>query len=222
LLTEVDNATIVSSQMYQLQYFSALLPPFAAIFSTSNAWQYSTTNVDLSSPPPINIGDSVVNGQVLANYSTGNTAWPCYNYPVPQDVIRTPFPVSGGRFSFTLTNNTVGSLHDHEYIGDIYIGQISLGDGTYSTASQAEGGMNTGYWGADVYVWKDFSSGPDCSEPVDVVGVIGNALNKNDLTATNVVGMNATVGMRIVLFGPNPNLLYLDLEDYNVEEMYQV
>jgi hypothetical protein len=208
--------------MFPTPHFSALFFSLLAILPTFHAWQFSTTNVDLSSPPPINIGGSVVNGEVLANYTTSLTGWPCYNYPVPADVSRTPFPISGGRLSFILTNSSVGSLWDYQFIGDIYLGQISLGDGTYSTTSlDPSSDMNTGYDIVDTEVWDDFSSGQGCSDPYDVVGAISNALGK-DVTAQSVVGMNATFGMRIVLFGPNPLVTDMVLDDNNVEEMYQV
>jgi len=206
------------STMFPTLDFSALLFSFLTILPTFHAWQFSTTNVDLSSPPPINIGDSVVNGKPLVNYTTDITGWPCYNYPVPANVPRTPFPISGGKLSFTLTNNSVGSLWDYQYIGDIYLGQISLGDGTYSIASQDP--TNIGFEYVDTDVWDDFSTGPDCSDTIDVMGAISRALGE-DVTAASVVGMNATFGMRIVLFGPNPLVTDMVLDDDNVEEMYQ-
>lgn len=208
--------------MSPTSHFSALFFSLLAILPTFHAWKFSTTNVDLSSPPPINIGDSVVNGIPLANYSTNITGWPCYNYPVPANVPRTPFPIFGGKLSFTLTNTSVGSLWDYQFIGDIYLGQISLGDGTYSTTSlDPSSDMNTGYEHVDTDVWDDFFTEPDCSGNIDVVGAISSALGK-DVTAASVVGMNATFGMRIVLFGPNPLVTDMVLDDHNVEEMYQV
>lgn len=121
-----------------------------------------------------------------------------------------------------MTNDSVGSLKNYEFIGTTYIGEISRGDGTYTTTiPDASGGLNLGYYWSDDYVWRNFESGPDCSEPVHVVPVVSEALGKG-LTAEDLVGMNATIGMRIVLFGPTPDSPYVDFADYNYEEMYQV
>ncbi|KAE9368205.1 hypothetical protein N431DRAFT_560703 [Stipitochalara longipes BDJ] len=209
--------------MYQPQYISALLLSFLTSFSTSNAWVFSTTNVDLSSPPPIDSGDTVINSIPQPDYTTG-IAWPCYHVPVPDNVVRTPFPIRGGRFSWTLTNNTVGSLWNYQYLADTYFGDFSLGNGSYSTPSNSNGG-NSGYGWVENYEFDDFSTGPYCSDPVDVVEVVSQAFGKYEeveyLTARDIVGMNATVGVRIVLFGPNPLVTDTILDDENIEEMYQ-
>lgn len=209
----------INSKMYQPQYF---LFSLLAIFSTSNAWLYSTTNVDLSSPPPITVGDEVVDGQKVPNYNT--SPWPCADYPVPGNVTRTPFPIFGGRFSFSLTNNSVGSLPNFQYEGDAYFGQVSLGDGTYSGASNNDDGGNSGFGYIDTYTWSDFSTSQDCSWEVEVVRVISEALGKDvdELTVADVVGLNATVGMRIVLFGPNPLVTDQGTANNAIEQMYQV
>ena len=209
--------------MHRPPYISSLLLHLVVVIPTLQAWKFSTTSVHLSSPPPLNSGDAALNGTPLENYTTSVTSWPCYNYPVPDDVFRTPFPVRGGRLSFILTNNTVGSLSDYQFIGDMYLGQISLGNGSYSTAAMNKNsGEIEGYWFIDTYVWDDFSSGPDCSDPVDVWEAISNALGEPGISTADLVGLNATFGMRIDLFGPNPLVTQMVDDDRNVEEMYQV
>jgi hypothetical protein len=209
--------------MFQPRYFSALLLSFLTSFSTSNAWLFSTTNVNLLSPPPIYSGEAVIAGKQQVNYTT-SSSWPCYDIPVPNDVVRTPFPVRGGRLSWTLTNNTAGSLSDYQYVADAYFGELSLGNGSYSTASEAPGG-NSGFGYIDTYVFDDFATGPDCTDLVNVVEVVSAAFGDSEevewLTVRDIVGMNATVGVRIVLFGPDSLSTDLLVEDANVEEMYQ-
>jgi len=210
--------------MYQPQYFSALLFYFLSSFSTSNAWLFSTTDVNLLSPPPINSGEGLINGKPQPQYSDG-TAWPCHGIPVPNDVFRTPFPIRGGRFGWTLTNNTVGSLWDYQYLADTYFGDFSLDNGSYTIASNANSG-NSGYGWIDNYPFGDFATGPDCTDPVNVVEVVSGAFGKNDelewLKEGDIVGMNATVGVRIVLSGPNPLITQALVDDETIEVMYQV
>jgi hypothetical protein len=77
--------------------------------------------------------------------------------------------------------------------------------------------MNWGYQNADIVVFDDFSTGPDCSDPWDMLELVTGVLGKSDgeLAAANLVGMNATIGVRIVLFGPNPRATDMILDDFN-------
>jgi len=198
--------------MSQLQPFRAIFFSVLTILPTLHAWKLAPTNVNLSSPPPINVGDSgIINYSPNTLPSTGGTAWPCYSFPVPQDVSRTPFPISGGRVTFTLNNASIppgAAMTGYHYTADIYLGQISLGDGLYTAASQDPG--NAGYSYLDQEVFSDFPTGQACSRVIDVVGAISSVLGYN-VTAARVAGMNATVGVRMEA------LESLSLQ----EEMYQ-
>ena len=195
-----------------------------AFLPAIHAWLFSTTNVNLAYPPPRNSGYQVENNTKAAGYS--DSVWPCIDVPVSanRSIARVPFPISGGRISYALTNTSVGSLKDSQYIANSYLGEVSLGDGTYSTiAPPHSAGLNWGYQSADVQVFDDFSTGPTCSNPWNVLGLVTDALGKSDgeLTAEDLVGMNATIGVRIVLFAPNPNYPML-VNDWTQEEIYQV
>ena len=127
-----------------------------------------------------------------------------------------------GAFTYTFANTSIGSLADYEYDIKSYIGQISLGDGTYTAASQASSNNeNTGFTYLDTQVWNDFSSGLDCSQKFNYTAFVGEALGK-DVTEKDLVGLNATFGLRIVLFGEDPKYPNVGVQDYNQEEMYQV
>ena len=75
-------------------------------------------------------------------------------------------------------------------------------------------------------MFEDFTTGPDCTDPINVVEVVSHAFGKYQevewLTARDMVGMNATVGVRIVLFGPNPLITDSIVDEENIEEIYQV
>jgi hypothetical protein len=100
---------------------------------------------------------------------------------------------------------------------------VSLGNGTYTTIGLPGSGMNWGYQSADIEVFDDFSTGPGCSDPFDMLELVTDVLGKSDgeLTVADLVGMNATIGVRIVLFGPNPRVTDMILDDFNQEEIYQ-
>lgn len=56
----------------------------------------------------------------------------------------------------------------------------------------------------------------------DAVALVSKALGRQ-FEVTDSVGMNATFGVRIVLFAPNPLITDEEVvDDYNQEEMYQV
>jgi hypothetical protein len=198
---------------------------FSLAFLTAiNAWTFSTTNVNLVYPPPLNSGYQVENGTKVAGNS--DSSWPCIDVPVAENVsiARVPFPISGGRIAYAFTNTSVGSLKDYQYEAWGYLGEVSLGNGTYTTIGLPGSGMNWGYQSADIEVFDDFSTGPGCSDPWDMLGLVTYVLGEGDgeLTAADLVGMNATIGVRIVLFGPNTRVTDMILDDFNQEEIYQV
>jgi hypothetical protein len=165
----------------------------------AQAWTYSTTNIEVSSPPPLH-KIQFVSG-ALVNESS-EQFFPCNELPFSDDIERTPFPISDGRLSYSLSNTSTGSLSSFVYQINPFIGQISLPNGSYSIPSRLDDGRNHGYTGAGVEVWKDFSSGTECSRiSFDIIKLIGNALDRDDMTIDDVRGMNATFGILSTLFG---------------------
>lgn len=191
-----------------------------ALVQGLQAWQFSTTTVNLLFPPPLRLGEELVNGNALPNYT--KSPWPCNDVPVPADITRSPFPISGGRIAFSLFNNTPDSLLDYQYQADFYLGQISLGNGTYSTASQDPvSNYNEGFAWIGGATWRGISTGQDCSDPIPAVELVAEALGRDageliQTTGLDLRGLNATIGVRINLFGPYTS------GDENIEEMYQV
>jgi hypothetical protein len=181
---------------------------------TCMSWTFSTTNLNLAYPPPGNSGYAVENGKQVGP----DVLFPCGAVPVDPSQSRFPFPISSGAFTYSLANTSVGSLKDYAYYVMVYLGQISLGNGTYSS-SQA--GINAGFSYADTEVWKDFATGCQYSSDFDAVPLVNQALG-TQFEVGDLVGMNATWGVRIVLFAPNPLVTYQVLDDINQEEMYQV
>jgi hypothetical protein len=194
---------------------SSRYPPLILIASlllpTCHSWTFSTTNINLLYPPPLNSGYITENDTVVGP----TLGFPCGNIPVDLSQARVPFPISKGSFTYALSNTSVGSLNNYEYMIDPYIGQISLGNGTYSSSNT----IQDGYANIDTEVLKDFQSGQRCSDPFDVVALVSEALGRK-VDDSEVVGMNATFGLLIVLFGPSKG--YPALDDFNQEEMYQV
>jgi hypothetical protein len=184
----------------------------SALASHVGAWDYSV-QVNLAWPPVGHEEYVTLNGTWTGSHGQNDPFAPCANVPIAPDQKRTPFPTTGGRLQFDTVNNTK-TLQDFNYIIDPYFGQISAD-------------TTQGYWrGAyiDTYVYEDFNTSSYCSpDPVDfainATDLISGAMAATPgvramLTADpvlNIVGMNATVGVRMVLFHG----------DVNVEEMWQ-
>jgi hypothetical protein len=173
---------------------------------TCFSWTHSTT-VDLAWPPIYNQGYVTINSTIIGNLNTD--FFPCSREPVNESIPRIIFPTTDGRLQFNLSNTT--DLITYKYIGDIYLGQFS-GDTTPDHNATA---------GIVTYVWKNFKSGPDCGEPMNVTRLVNKAFNRDDISERDIIGMNATFGVKIVLFSTDPYYDY-PRDIYNVEEMYQV
>jgi hypothetical protein len=204
-------------------------PPFViaflcviACFPAVRAWTFSTTDVNLTAPPPQVLDYVVENMQWVGAHGQGDSAMPCEEIPVPENVRRTPWPITGSRLTYSLINDTVGSLKYAEYMSNVYLGQISLGNGSYSTSLQRPG--NFGFQNSGQDTFRDFQTGQDCSDIIDVPQLIADSVGKTTEEVNNagIEGMNATFGLRMILFTPNPDRKYNPLADYNMEEMYQV
>jgi hypothetical protein len=150
---------------------------FLAFLPTLHAWLFSTTNVNLAYPPTLNSGYQIKNDTKASGYN--DSPWPCIDIPVSENssIARVPFPISGGRISYELTNTSVGSLKDYQFISDSYLCEVILGDGTYSTIALPHSSrLNRGYQNADTEVFDDFSTGPACSDQWNVLKLITDAL----------------------------------------------
>jgi hypothetical protein len=218
-----SGATPHSVIMAKMHTISPLISSLALLPGIT-AWTFSTTNVNLVYPPPLNSGYQVENDTKVPGFS--GFSWPCIDVPVAENgsIARVPFPVSGGRIAYAFTNTSVGSLKDYQYEAWTYLGEVSLGNGTYTTIGLQGSGMPWGYQSADIEVFDDFSTGPGCSDPWDMLELVTDVLGESEgeLTAADLVGMNATIGVRIVLFGPNTRVTNMILDDFTQEEIYQV
>ena len=140
--------TMISTRYPALILVTVLAP-------TCFSWTFSTTNINLAYPPPINYGYAAENDTAVGP----NAIFPCADIPVDPSQSWVPFPISDGAFTYALSNTSIGSFKDYEYIVDVYIGQISLSDGTYSSSEN----INGGFADADTEVWKEFATGQQCS-----------------------------------------------------------
>lgn len=173
---------------------------------TCLSWTFSTT-VDLAWPPFKAEIYATMNSTVLPTYN--DDFFPCSKEPVDSSTPRVLFPITGGRFQFNLTNTT--DLITYKYIGSIYIGQLSGDTTPFRNASEY----------ITTYYWEDFRTGPDCGETVNLTQHVNDAYNREDISERDIIGINATIAIRNVLFSTDDYYDY-PADVYNIEEMYQV
>ncbi|KAL2073877.1 hypothetical protein VTL71DRAFT_11203 [Oculimacula yallundae] len=189
---------------YRLLLVSLLLQPCLS-------WSHGTT-VDLAWPPLAAESYGTINSVEQPTYN--NDFFPCSNQPIDSSTPRVVFPVTGGRLQFNLTNTT--DLITYKYIGSIYIGQFS---GDTAPARNASEYITT-------YAWKDFRTSPDCGETVNLTRYVNEAFEMvageedTNINERDIIGMNATIAIRNVLFSTDSYYDYPG-DIYNVEEMYQ-
>ncbi|KAL5324657.1 hypothetical protein ACEPPN_009205 [Leptodophora sp. 'Broadleaf-Isolate-01'] len=147
-----------------------------------------------------------MNSTVLPTYN--DDFFPCSKEPVDSSTPRVLFPITGGRFQFNLTNTT--DLITYKYIGSIYIGQLSGDTTPFRNASEY----------ITTYYWEDFRTGPDCGETVNLTQHVNDAYNREDISERDIIGINATIAIRNVLFSTDDYYDY-PADVYNIEEMYQ-
>lgn len=187
--------------MYLLQaVFLSLLAPFCL------GWTFST-GVDLAWPPLTNEGYITIDSKVIGD---DGSLFPCSNEGLTGKEPRVIFPVTGGQLQWNLTNST-GELSDYYFVINIHLAQI--------TADTSEFHNQTAC--VDNEVWKNFTTREECGgESINATSMINKAL-KTNYNDVDVVGMNATFGLRFVLF--SSNLFYpYPLGVATVAEMYQV
>ncbi|KAF8851825.1 hypothetical protein BDZ45DRAFT_765417 [Acephala macrosclerotiorum] len=186
--------------MYLLQaVFLSLLAPFCL------GWTFST-GVDLAWPPLTNEGYITIDSKVIGD---DGSLFPCSNEGLTGKEPRVIFPVTGGQLQWNLTNST-GELSDYYFVINIHLAQI--------TADTSEFHNQTAC--VDNEVWKNFTTREECGgESINATSMINKAL-KTNYNDVDVVGMNATFGLRFVLF--SSNLFYpYPLGVATVAEMYQ-
>jgi hypothetical protein len=173
------------------------------------SWTSSVgVGVDLACPPLIKEGYITINSQLVGDDNVSQ--FPCTDEVLTGNEPRVIFPVTGGQLQWNLTNTT-GSSPDYYFVINLYIGQIS--------ADTSQFRNQTKYITTDV--WKDFITRTECGgETLNATKLINAALNKN-FGDKDVVGMNATIGTRSVLFTSAYDYDY-PADIYNIEEMYQV
>ncbi|KAG4442129.1 hypothetical protein IFR05_002415 [Cadophora sp. M221] len=183
-----------------------IYPALALLFiQTCLSWTHSTT-VDLAWPPLKAQIYATINSTVLPTYN--NDFFPCSKPPIDSSTPRILFPITGGRLQFNLTNTT--DLITYNYIASIYIGQLSGDTTPYRNASEY----------IVTYSWKDFRTGPDCGETVNLTQHVNDAYNREDISERDIIGLNATIALRTTLFSTDDYYDY-PADVYNVEEMYQ-
>jgi hypothetical protein len=187
-------------------------PTIASLLALSSvivAWDYPV-QVNLAWPS-INHQEYVtLNGQWTGGHSQNDPAIPCANVVIPANQARSPFPTTGGRLQFNTINDT-GTLPGSEYTITPYFGQISGGGSLQGAPINA-------------WVFTDFSTSSDClpdSGPgINATSLISQAIasapgvdvDSSPVPSLNIVGMNATIGIRLGLFDNNDN---------KIEEMWQ-
>lgn len=187
--------------MHPLQ---AIILPLLAPFCLG--WTFST-GVDLAWPPLTNEGYITIDSKVVGD---DGPLFPCSNEVLTGNEPRVIFPVTNGQLQWNLTNST-GALSDFYFVISIHLAQIS--------ADTSEFHNQTAY--VDNEVWKNFTTGEECGgESIDATSMINKALNTT-YSHTDIVGMNATFGLRSVLFSTDLSYPYPS-DVANIEEMYQV
>lgn len=215
---------LVLSIMAKFKSISIASVVISSLSSSVNAWIDSNIGVNLSYPPLENYGNSITNGQVLPNSTTDITGWPCHSWPLPASnpVLRVPFFTSG-RVTFALKNDTVGSQQGFDYSVYPYIGEIGFGNGTYTVPSLGKAnGMQEGYYFDGATGYSSLQDKTECFQ-WDMPKAVTRALGLDKpLTAADLVGMEATIGVRIVSAGPAKTTVDTLYVPNAVEEMYQV
>jgi hypothetical protein len=186
--------------LFQIQTTFSLVLALLTLPSPTVSWTYSTY-VDLAWPPLEHREYETMNSHVVGTHGDNDPIFPCGNVPVRPDQKRVPFPTVGGHIQMNQVNDT-GALAEHNYLVIPYFGQIS-GD----TSLGENKTRNIGS-----YVFKNFSTGPDCTPeeyrgdyPFNNTKVISLAIaswpdQPEDGPMLDIVGWNATLGLRVVLF----------------------
>jgi hypothetical protein len=195
-----------------MKFSTSAVATLLALATKIRAWDYSV-QVNLAWPPVGHEEYVTLNGTWTGSHGQNDPFSPCANVAIAPDQKRTPFPSTGGRLQFDAVNNTK-TLQDFNYNINPYFGQIS--------ADTTQGYLRGAY--IDTYVYKDFNTSSYCSPDPVGLGINATDLISGAMAATpgvramlvaspvlDIVGMNATIGVRMVLF---------DL-DNNVEEMWQ-
>jgi len=148
--------------------------------------------MNLISPPrwTTDIGDAYIikAGQSQEGYT--NHLGSCLNKPVPQNVTRTPFPISGGSFIFDFVNDTAASNPDptdEKFMIDMYIsGDSSLYE---SDSFFRTGGLKR------MQFWQGFKTGWKCEVGFDMTSRLRQPGNETALQLME--GLNVTIAMLI-------------------------
>jgi hypothetical protein len=174
-----------------------------AVIPTCNCWTIPVT-ADLAWPVIENAAYITQNGTLVGP----DPDFPCVGYKPqqPEQAGRIGFPIIGGRLQINLTNSSSAGEEyaGYYYIVNSYLGQISL--------PGVENDDDTLFAYDNTEVWQNIVTGPNCSYKINATELIGKALQKN-LNDQDIVGTNATFGLRTVFFNPDGD---------NVEEMLQV
>ncbi|KAE8441048.1 hypothetical protein EG329_005910 [Mollisiaceae sp. DMI_Dod_QoI] len=152
------------------------------------SWTF-TTGVDLAWPPLTNEGYLTIDSKIVGD---DGPLFPCSDQVLTGHEPRALFPINGGQLQWNLTNST-GELSDYYFVINVYIGQIS--------ADTSEFHNETAYITTEV--WQNFTTREECGgESINATAFINEALTK-DFSDVDIVGMNATFGLRSVLISSN-------------------
>lgn len=193
----------VRTQSHPLSIASALL-----LFRSVLAWDSDSLTADLAWPPIGNEGTITEYGGQRVSPYVDTSSFPCANITPPTDAAkRTDFPLSSARLQFNFRNTSLDTT-GYEFMIDTWLGQFS----------NDVNANHTGWTWVDTPVYQQISSGPQCSDgPLNMTYQIANAPTfdlqlQNSVDGSNLVGVELTLGLRIVLFNADHD---------NVESMYQ-
>lgn len=124
----------------------------------SSAWTIPAY-MDLVSPPRLTmgIGDAylIKNGEKQEGYT--NSLGSCLNKQTPENVKRTPFPITGGHIKFAFVNESETWTGD-EFTVDMYFTDDPWGE----NKSFRHGGLKR------MQTWSSFKTGMTCTVPMDM------------------------------------------------------
>lgn len=171
---------------------------FLILATPCTSWTTSAY-MNLISPPrwTTDIGDAYIikNGTIQPGY--GNHQGSCLNKPVPSNVTRTPFPISGGSLVFGFVNDTASATPDtpdEKFKIDMH---FTDDNADYSSRSFFK-------WGNVIrrmQFWHGFETGWTCDVGLDMKSRLRQPENA---TAVQLLeGMNLTIAL-LVRVGRGP------------------
>ncbi|CAH0032808.1 unnamed protein product [Clonostachys rhizophaga] len=162
---------------------ATLLP--LLLVPSARAWTVPAY-MDLASPPrwTTDIGDQylVKNGEFQKGFVNAEAS--CMHKPVPTNVTRSYFPITGGSIRFDFVNLTTVSTGD-AFLIDMYFNDDPWGE----NPDFKSGSLKRMQW------WRGFGNGMSCHVPVDMTERLTDPTNQTAIASLE--GLNVTFALQI-------------------------